>query len=106
MKKILLIIVLALLSSTSIAAEKDYKVCSASGFLLAQGDRFEASLASDIVHKRFGRDDPICQAAHRDAYKATRDQLINHILRENQRMQFSFLRIILSTSFLVVAVTA
>jgi hypothetical protein len=73
MKKILLILVLALFSSTGIAAEKDYKLCSIAGFLAGNGDHFELNIAMTLSMQRNGSEnDPICTAAHTSAYKVAR----------------------------------
>jgi hypothetical protein len=67
MKKLLLILVLVAVSSSSVAAEKDYKICSIAGFLQGEDSSFIASVARHIMNKRIDMNDPVCTAAYKDA---------------------------------------
>jgi hypothetical protein len=77
MKKIIFsLLLLVVFSSSSIAAEKDYKMCSITGFLLGEKEKFIAGVAMRIVIKngflqKEGRSevDPICDALMEKAVK-------------------------------------
>jgi len=65
MKKIIFsLLLLAVFSSSSIAAEKDYKICSIAGYFWGTKQDFLQGVASHIKGKQhISLDDPICNAA-------------------------------------------
>ena len=52
MKKLLLIFVLAAFSSPSIAADKDYTMCSTWGYFMGHGDKFLEGLAGHVAAQK------------------------------------------------------
>ena len=65
MKKLLFILVLAVFSNSSIAADKDYKMCSIAGYFLGADELFLKGVAGQIlVDQNISIiSDPICNAA-------------------------------------------
>jgi hypothetical protein len=55
---------------SSVAAEKDYPLCTVGGYFSGSGDIFLSELARNIVQKRNIFGDPICNAAWKNGYKA------------------------------------
>tara|TARA_B100000686_G_scaffold202154_1_gene209155 strand:+ start:1239 stop:1598 length:360 start_codon:yes stop_codon:yes gene_type:complete len=70
MKKLLLILVLVAFSNPSIAAEKDYTMCSITGYLIGNEEKFVAGIAMRIITETGVLEtkrgtfqvDPICDA--------------------------------------------
>jgi len=68
MKKIIFsLLFLAVFSSSSIAAEKDYKICSIGGYFVGAENMFLSDLAAHIMIKQLAINDPICTAAWKNA---------------------------------------
>jgi len=69
MRKIIFsFLLLAVFSSSSIAAEKDYKICSIAGYFWGTKQDFLQGVASHIKGKQhISLDDPICAAAWKNA---------------------------------------
>jgi len=66
MKKVIFsVLLLSVFSSSSIAAEKDYKLCSLGGYFFGAEQNFLQGVASRIAEKQQMNiiDDPICAAA-------------------------------------------
>ncbi len=55
---------------SSVAAEKDYPLCTVGGYFSGSGDKFLSELARNIAQKRNVFGDPICNAAWKNGYKA------------------------------------
>jgi len=70
MKKLLLILVLVVFSNSSIAADKDYTMCSITGYLVGNEEKFVAGIATRIImetgiletERGTFKVDPICDA--------------------------------------------
>lgn len=56
--------------TSSVAAEKDYPLCTLSGYFFGSGDKFLSDLARNIAQKGKIFGDPICNAAWKNGYKA------------------------------------
>ncbi len=63
-----LILVIAFPGS-SVAAEKDYPLCTVGGYFSGSGNKFLSELARNIAQKRHIFGDPICNAAWKNGYK-------------------------------------
>ena len=57
------------LSNPGVAAEKNYKICTAGGYFAGIDDKFLSGLATHIAQKRNILNDPICGALWRNAHK-------------------------------------
>lgn len=55
---------------SSVAAEKDYPLCTMGGYFSGSGDKFLSELARNVAQKRNILGDPICNAAWKNGYKA------------------------------------
>ena len=75
--------------SLSTAAEKDYPLCTLSGYFLGAGDKYRSAIARNIAErgKIFG--DPICNAAWNNGYKAG-ENISKKGKPQNQAEQFVF----------------
>jgi hypothetical protein len=56
-------------SSPSVAAEKNYKICTAGGYFAGADDKFLSGLATHMAQKKNILNDPICGALWRNAHK-------------------------------------
>ena len=59
----------AIFSSSGIAAEKNYTICTAGGYFAGADDKFLSGLAMHIAQRRNIHNDPICGALWRNAHK-------------------------------------
>lgn len=57
-------------STLSIAAGKDYPLCTLGGYFSGSGDKFLSDIARNTTEKGKIFGDPICNAAWRNGYKA------------------------------------
>ena len=55
---------------SSVAAEKDYPLCTVGGYFSGSGDKFLSELARNSAQERKILGDPICDAAWKNGYKA------------------------------------
>ena len=55
---------------SSVAAEKDYPLCTVGGYFSGSGDKFLSELARNSAQERKILGDPICNAAWKNGYKA------------------------------------
>ena len=83
------LIVFIAFSTLSIAAGKDYPLCTLGGYFSGSGDKFLSEIARNTAQKGNIFGDPICKAAWRNGYKAG-ENLSRMGKPQNQAEQFVF----------------
>lgn len=67
--RLLVILLFVSLSSSSIAAERDYRLCTVGGYFSGTQDKFLSGLAAHIAQKKNIFGNPICNAAWENAFR-------------------------------------